>query len=111
MEGARARGTRASAKIAGNMMQGDRLIWIDLEMTGLVPERDRIIEIATVVTDADLRVVAEGRVLAVRHAQATLSSMDEWNRRTHGASGLAARALESTVDEAAAERATIAFLA
>ena len=107
----RARGTLASAKITGNMAQDDRLIWIDLEMTGLVPERDRIIEIATVVTDADLAVIAEGPVIAVRQPEATLASMDEWNTRTHGASGLVARVLASTTDEAAAERATLEFLA
>jgi oligoribonuclease len=93
------------------MASADRLIWIDLEMTGLVPERDRIIEIATVVTDGDLAVVAEGPVIAVRQSGATLGAMDEWNTRTHGASGLAARSLASDVDEAAAERATLAFLA
>jgi oligoribonuclease len=93
------------------MAQGDGLIWIDLEMTGLVPERDRIIEIATVVTDADLAVIAEGPVIAVRQSEATLASMDEWNTRTHGASGLTARVLASAADEAAAERATLDFLA
>lgn len=93
------------------MGQDDRLIWIDLEMTGLVPERDRIIEIATVVTDADLGVIEEGPVIAVRQSEATLAAMDEWNTRTHGASGLCARVLASAVDEAAAERVTLDFLA
>jgi oligoribonuclease len=93
------------------MANGDRLIWIDLEMTGLVPERDRVIEIATVVTDADLAVVAEGPVIAVQQSGETLAAMDEWNTRTHGASGLSARVLASATDEAAAERETIAFLA
>jgi oligoribonuclease len=93
------------------MAQDDRLIWIDLEMTGLVPERDRIIEIATVVTDGDLAVLAEGPVIAVRQSAATLAAMDEWNTRTHGASGLVARVLASASDEAAAERATLDFLA
>lgn len=106
----RARGTLASAKITGNMTRDDRLIWIDLEMTGLVPERDRIIEIATVVTDADLAVVAEGPVIAVRQSEATLAGMDEWNTRTHTGSGLAGRVRASHVDEAAAERATLDFL-
>jgi oligoribonuclease len=73
------------------MARDDRLIWIDLEMTGLVPETDRIIEIATVVTDADLAVIAEGPVIAVRQPEAVLVAMDEWNTRTHGASGLSAR--------------------
>ena len=89
----------------------DALVWIDLEMTGLVPERDRIIEIATVVTDSDLAVVAEGPVIAVRQGDATLAAMDEWNTRTHSASGLVARVLASEADEAAAERATLEFLA
>jgi len=93
------------------MMCDDRLIWIDLEMTGLVPEADRIIEVATVVTDADLVVIAEGPVIAVRQPEAALAAMDEWNTRTHTASGLVARVRTSTVDEAAAEQATIAFLA
>jgi oligoribonuclease len=92
------------------MTRDDRLIWIDLEMTGLVPERDRIIEIATVVTDADLAVLAEGPVLAVRQSEATLAGMDEWNTRTHTGSGLAARVRASHADEAAAERATLDFL-
>ncbi len=92
------------------MAQGDRLIWIDLEMTGLVPERDRIIEIATVVTDADLGVIAEGPVIAVRQPEATLAAMDEWNTRTHGSSGLTARVLASIADESATERATLDFL-
>jgi oligoribonuclease len=93
------------------MTRDDRLIWIDLEMTGLVPETDRIIEIATVVTDADLVVISEGPVIAVRQPEAALAAMDEWNTRTHTASGLVARVRASTIDEAAAERETIAFLA
>jgi oligoribonuclease len=110
MHEVRARGTLASGKITGNMAQDERLIWIDLEMTGLVPERDRIIEIATVVTDRDLAVIAEGPVIAVHQAAATLAAMDEWNTRTHGTSGLTARSLASAVDEASAERATLEFL-
>ncbi len=93
------------------MARADCLIWIDLEMTGLVPESDRIIEIATVVTDADLEVLAEGPVIAVRQPEAALAAMDAWNTRTHGASGLVARVRASQQDDAAAERATIAFLA
>jgi oligoribonuclease len=93
------------------MARDDRLVWIDLEMTGLVPETDRIIEIATVVTDADHAVIAEGPVIAVRQSDAVLAAMDEWNTRTHGASGLSARARVSAHDEAAAERETLAFLA
>jgi oligoribonuclease len=93
------------------MTRDDRLVWIDLEMTGLVPDRDRIIEIATVVTDGDLAVVAEGPVFAVRQSPATLAAMDEWNTRTHAATGLTARVLASAADEASAERATLDFLA
>jgi oligoribonuclease len=93
------------------MRQDDRLIWIDLEMTGLVPERDRIIEVATVVTDAELVVIAEGPVIAVRQSEATLAGMDEWNTRTHTGSGLAARVRASGIDEASAERTTLDFLA
>lgn len=88
----------------------DNLAWIDLEMTGLDPERDRIIEIATIVTDKDLRVLAEGPVIAVRQSDATLALMDDWNTRTHGASGLTQRVRESAVDEAEAEARTLAFL-
>ncbi len=105
-----ASGTLASGKIRGNMARIDRLIWIDLEMTGLAPETDRIIEIATVVTDADLAVVAEGPAIAVHQDQASLAAMDEWNTRTHGASGLSERVAASRCDESAAEQATIEFL-
>jgi oligoribonuclease len=93
------------------MPREDRLIWIDLEMTGLVPDTDCIIEIATVVTDADLAVVAEGPVIAVRQPDALLAAMDEWNTRTHSSTGLVERVRASRSDEAAAERATLHFLA
>jgi oligoribonuclease len=86
------------------------LIWIDLEMTGLFPERDRIIEIAVVVTDAQLDRRIEGPVLAVHQSDAVLAAMDAWNTGTHGKSGLTDRVRASTVDEAAAEREVIAFL-
>ena len=88
----------------------DNLAWIDLEMTGLVPESDRIIEIATIVTDRDLNVLAEGPVLAVRQSEEALAAMDAWNQRTHGASGLIERVRQSPTLEADAERATVAFL-
>jgi oligoribonuclease len=88
----------------------DRLIWIDLEMTGLDPDRDRIIEVATLVSDGELNVVAEGPVLAVHQDEAILNAMDEWNTRQHGQSGLIRRVRESDVGEAQAERATLAFL-
>jgi len=86
------------------------LVWIDLEMTGLDTERDRIIEVAIVVTDAQLAMRIEGPVFAVHQSDAVLDSMDAWNRGTHGRSGLTERVRASTVDEAAAEAAVIAFL-
>lgn len=89
----------------------DNLIWIDLEMTGLDPDHDRIIEIATIVTDARLEIIAEGPVFAVRQPEEVLAGMDEWNTRQHGKSGLTERVRRSEVDEAAAERATLEFLA
>ena len=86
------------------------LIWIDLEMTGLLPERDRIIELAVVVTDPMLTVRVEGPVFAVHQSDAVLAGMDAWNTGTHGRSGLTARVRASTVDEAAAQEQLIAFL-
>jgi oligoribonuclease len=86
------------------------LIWIDLEMTGLVPECHRIIEIATLVTDQDLNVLAEGPMLAIRQSDEELAAMDEWNTRQHNGSGLVKRVRESPHDEADAERRTLEFL-
>lgn len=88
----------------------DNLIWIDLEMTGLDPDRDRIIEVATIITDKQLNVLAEGPVIAVHQSDIVLQGMDEWNTRTHGESGLVERVRVSEMDEAAAEEATLAFL-
>ncbi|MFZ5519690.1 MAG: oligoribonuclease [Pseudomonadota bacterium] len=86
------------------------LIWIDLEMTGLKPESDRIIEIAVVVTDPQLTVRVEGPVFAVHQSDAVLDGMDAWNKGTHGKSGLTERVRASTMDEAACEEQVIAFL-
>jgi len=86
------------------------LIWIDLEMTGLFPEKDRIIEIAVVVTDAQMTKRVEGPVFAIHQSDATLDAMDAWNKGTHGKSGLIDRVKASTIDEAAAEAATIEWL-
>ncbi|MFZ5637005.1 MAG: oligoribonuclease [Pseudomonadota bacterium] len=87
-----------------------RLIWIDLEMTGLDTGRDSIIEIATVVTDAQLNVLAEGPEFAIAHDLATLEAMDDWNRNQHRKSGLWQRVLEQGVPMAEAERRTLEFL-
>ena len=93
------------------MAQQELLIWVDLEMTGLDPDRDRVIEIATIVTDSDLNTLAEGPVLAVHQPESVLAAMDEWNTRTHGQSGLLERVRASRLDEAAVAAETIAFLA
>ncbi len=89
----------------------NNLIWVDLEMTGLVPERDVIIEIATVVTDAELNTLAEGPVLAIHHADQILGLMDDWNTNQHTGSGLVARVKSSDVTMAEAEAQTLEFLA
>jgi oligoribonuclease len=86
------------------------LIWIDMEMTGLKPDTDRIIEVALVVTDGDLNTVAEAPVWVVRQSDETLAGMDSWNQGTHGRSGLIAKVKAATQDEAAVEAAALAFL-
>jgi len=86
------------------------LIWIDLEMTGLNPDTDHIIEIATIVTDAHLNILAEGPVFAIHQKDIILNGMDEWNTRQHGNSGLIERVRRSQIDEARAEAATLEFL-
>jgi oligoribonuclease len=88
----------------------ENLIWIDLEMTGLNPDKDRIIEIATVVTDKELTVLAEGPVCAIHQTDDVLAAMDDWNTRQHAMSGLAERVRESTTTEQEAEQETLAFL-
>jgi oligoribonuclease len=93
-------------------MPGDpnNLIWIDMEMTGLQPDADRIIEIAVLVTDPQLEVLAEGPVLVVHQPDAVLEAMDTWNKSTHKKTGLIERVRASTMSEAEAERAALAFL-
>ncbi|MDA9556753.1 oligoribonuclease [Vibrio sp.] len=88
----------------------DNLIWIDLEMTGLNPKEHKIIEIATIVTDKDLNVLAEGPVLAISQSEEELSKMDDWNVNTHGQSGLTERVRQSTISELDAVKQTILFL-
>ncbi len=92
------------------MSQSDNLVWMDLEMTGLDPEHDVIIEIATIVTDSELNVIAEGPVIAVSQPDVLLDAMDEWNTKTHGNSGLTERVRNSTVNSRAAELQTLEFL-
>lgn len=86
------------------------LIWIDLEMTGLIPETDVIIEVATIVTDKDLNILAEGPVIAVNQSAEVMNAMDEWNTTQHGKSGLTERVLNSTTTTREAELATLDFL-
>ena len=91
------------------MQSSDYLVWIDLEMTGLKPDTDVIIEMATIVTDLDLNTVAEGPVIAIHQPPEVLDAMDEWNKRTHGASGLIERVRSSTYTMATASARTVAF--
>lgn len=88
----------------------DNLIWIDLEMTGLNPETDVIIEIATIITDKDLAILAEGPVFAIHQTESVLAGMDEWNQKHHGQSGLIERVRRSNILTAEAERQTLTFL-
>ena len=91
-------------------MDDTNLIWIDLEMTGLDPQQDQIIEIATVVTNADLEVLAQGPVIAIHQPESIMAAMDEWNTRHHGDSGLSERVRQSDCDAATAEHETLEFL-
>ena len=86
------------------------LVWMDLEMTGLDPEHDRIIEIATIITDSNLEVVAEGPVFAIQQPQELFDGMDDWNQKYHGQSGLIQRVKESQITESEAAQETISFL-
>jgi oligoribonuclease len=93
------------------MAQSDNhLVWLDMEMTGLDPERERIIELAIIVTDANLETVAESPVWAVHQSESLLDAMDDWNRNTHGKSGLIERVRASALDEAAVEAAALKFV-
>ncbi len=113
MEPARIAGGGPIAFLPGSDMAVERsnLIWIDLEMTGLDPDRDRIIEIATIVTDSGLNVLEEGPVLAVHQPEEVLAGMDEWNTRQHRHSGLADRVRSSPHEESDAARQTLDFVA
>lgn len=93
-----------------NTNNNEHLIWLDMEMSGLLPDSDRILELAAVVTDADLNVIAESPVLVVHQSDAVLDGMDAWNKGTHGRSGLIDKVKVSTLDEEAATDAMLAFL-
>lgn len=86
------------------------LVWMDMEMTGLDPDRDTVLEIATLITDDDLNVIAEGPVFAISQTESTLAGMDDWNQRTHGESGLLDRVRKSGVSIAQAESQTLQFI-
>jgi oligoribonuclease len=92
------------------VLNNENLIWIDLEMTGLDPDKERIIEIATIVTDKDLNILAEGPMLAIHQPDSLLESMDSWCTKHHGESGLTERVMNSSITESEAENATIEFL-
>ena len=98
------------AQSPNGAQSSNALIWIDLEMTGLNPETDRIIEVATIVTDSELNIVAEGPVFAVHQSDAMLAGMDDWNQRTHAGTGLIERVKQSLYSEADVERLTLEFL-
>ena len=91
-------------------MNDDNLVWIDLEMTGLDPDSDQIIEIATIVTDKELNILAEGPMLAIHQEKSTMDAMDEWNTRQHGNSGLTQRVLDSNISMLEAESQTLEFM-
>jgi oligoribonuclease len=102
--------TETAAPAAAQRPNEFNLVWVDLEMTGLEPDTDRIIEVAVVVTDMHLNTIAEGPVFAIHQSDETLDKMDAWNKGTHGRSGLIDRVRASTVNEEQAEAALIAFL-
>jgi oligoribonuclease len=95
---------------ATNLSNNDNLIWLDMEMSGLLPDSDRILELAAVVTDANLNVLGESPVLVIHQSDAVLDGMDAWNKGAHGRSGLIDKVKASTLDEAAATEQMIAFL-
>jgi oligoribonuclease len=100
----------AQSNAANNNVNNDNLIWLDMEMSGLFPDTDRILELAVVVTDAELNVLGESPVLVIHQSDAVLDGMDAWNKGTHGRSGLIDKVKASTLDEAAATTQMITYL-
>src|SRR3990167_3777282 len=98
------------AQAPSGSQDSNALIWIDLEMTGLNSDTDRIIEVATIITDSELNIVAEGPVMAVHQSDALLAGMDDWNQRTHAGTGLIERVKQSPYSEADVERLTLEFI-
>ena len=96
--------------VVSNNLNNDNLIWLDMEMSGLLPDSDRILELAVVVTDAELNVLGESPVLVIHQSDAVLDGMDAWNKGTHGRSGLIEKVKSSTLDEAEATTQMIAYL-
>lgn len=101
---------RAHSAILAHIMSASRLVWIDMEMSGLVPERERVLEIAVIVTDGDLEIIAEGPELVIHQPESLLEAMDDWNKEHHGASGLIEKVRASTITEPDAEEMILAFL-
>ena len=110
MSQAAAASAPSGAPIAAARTNEFNLVWVDMEMTGLDPDKDRIIEVAVIVTDPELNVLGAGPVLAIHQADVVLDGMDAWNTGTHGRSGLTERARQSTITEADAEATLIGFL-
>lgn len=102
--------THPASAASPSVKSENNLIWLDMEMTGLSPDTDRIIEVAVVVTDSELNILAEGPVLVIHQEDAVLDAMDNWNKGTHGRSGLIDKVKASTITEAQAEDILIAFL-
>jgi len=101
---------RTHSAILPRIMSTSRLVWIDMEMSGLIPEKERVLEIAVIITDGNLEIIAEGPELVIHQPDSLLEAMDDWNKEHHGASGLIEKVRASTVSEADAEEMILSFL-